>query len=87
MAQTSQHPPTNTVFFFSVLYKGIQWLKMKIYVKNHSLKNTGCLWHFFYIQKRLFSIFLLQKLDPCSRAGPVWVAVEVPYGSRGGPVR
>ena len=32
-------------------------------------------------------MFLFKKLDPCNREGAVRVALEVPYGSRGGAVR
>ena len=41
---------------------------------------------FFTFQKKTFGHSFSPKLDPCSRGGPVRVAVDDPYGYRGGLV-
>ena len=52
--------------------------------ENHLLKNSLMSFGtFFTLKKSLFLLFLLQKLDHCSRGGPVRVALEVQYGSHG----
>ena len=61
-------------------------MKMNIWIKSFIKKMCCLLVLFFTIEKRLFLISLFQKLDPSSRGGPVRVALEVLYVSRGGPI-
>ena len=55
---------------------------------NHCLKNNLISFGTFFktFRIKLFLIFLLQQLDPCSCGGPVRVVLEVPYGSCRGPL-
>ena len=53
----------------------------KLVIKNYPYVN------WFDLSKGIYLKFPSLKLDPCSLVGAVWVAVEGPYSSRGGPVR
>ena len=39
------------------------------------------------LNMNIFITFLLEKLDHFSHGGPIWVTVEGPYGSIGGPMQ
>ena len=61
-------------------------LKIKYFVKIGHLKITLCFCVFFIIIIFEKKNFHFQKVDVCSRVGAVGIAVEVLYGSDGGPV-
>ena len=39
------------------------------------------------LNMNIFITFLLEKLGRFSHEGPIWVAMEDPYGSIGGPMQ